>query len=78
MWCSLFVASSIAIDDGKFHRVKHARTLSEAEEMASRLLSALARRGVHGDVLAYCQTEFLQDNPFHAVLEATKSLADKL
>ena len=52
-------------------------TLSEAQQRASRLRSALERRGVHPDVLHYCSAEFLGDNPFHAVLEATKSVALK-
>ena len=53
-------------------------TLSEAQQRASRLRSALERRGVHPDVLHYCSAEFLGDNPFHAVLEATKSVAEKI
>jgi uncharacterized protein (TIGR02391 family) len=38
----------------------------------------LARRDVHPDVLAFCRAELLQQNYFHAVLEASKSVADKL
>jgi len=33
---------------------------------------------VHPDVLAFCRAELLQQNYFHAVLEASKSVADKL
>jgi uncharacterized protein (TIGR02391 family) len=32
----------------------------------------------HPDVLRFCRTELVADNYFHAVLEATKSIADKL
>lgn len=35
-------------------------------------------RGVHADVLRFCRAELVADNYFHAVLEATKSIADKL
>ncbi len=35
-------------------------------------------RGVHPDVLRFCRAELVPDNYFHAVLEATKSIADKL
>src|SRR4051812_12152627 len=35
-------------------------------------------RGVHPDVLRFCRAELVADNYFHAVLEATKSIADKL
>jgi uncharacterized protein (TIGR02391 family) len=34
--------------------------------------------GVHADVLRFCRAELVTDNYFHAVLEATKSIADKL
>ena len=33
---------------------------------------------MHRDVLRFCQAELVADNYFHAVLEATKSVADKL
>jgi uncharacterized protein (TIGR02391 family) len=33
---------------------------------------------VHPDILRFCREELLADNYFHAVLEATKSVADKL
>ena len=65
-------------EDGKFHPVSQARTLPEAEERANRLRAALQARGVHGDVLSYCRAELLQQNYFHAVLEATKSVASKI
>ena len=65
-------------DDGKFHRTKKASSLPEAQRRASRLRSALERRDVHADVLRYCSAEFLGNNPFHAVLEATKSVAEKI
>jgi len=33
---------------------------------------------VHPDVLRFCRAELLQQNYFHAVLEACKSVADKV
>jgi uncharacterized protein (TIGR02391 family) len=33
---------------------------------------------VHPDVLQFCRAELLQNNHFHAVLEATRSVSDKL
>jgi uncharacterized protein (TIGR02391 family) len=66
-------------EDGKLRlRAQPARTLTEAEEAAGRLRSELARRGVHPDVLNFCRPELLQENYFHAVFEATKSVADKI
>ena len=33
---------------------------------------------MHAEVLKFCRAELLEDNYFHAVLEATKSVADRL
>jgi uncharacterized protein (TIGR02391 family) len=66
-------------EDGKLRlRDQPARTITEAEEAAGRLRSELSRRGVHSDVLRFCRPELLQKNYFHAVFEATKSVADKI
>lgn len=65
-------------EDGKLRRCAAAQTISEAEERAGRLRAELSRRGVHPDVLAFCRAELLQNNYFHAVFEATKSVADKI
>jgi uncharacterized protein (TIGR02391 family) len=64
--------------DGKFYRCAPASTLGEAEERAHRLRAKLEQRNVEPEVLAFCRAELLQDNYFHAVLEATKSVAAKL
>jgi len=65
-------------EDGKLRGVVAARTLSEAEARASGLRKALVERQVHPDVLKFCRAELLVDNYFHAVFEATKSVAEKL
>jgi uncharacterized protein (TIGR02391 family) len=65
-------------EDGRFQRSTHAQTLSEAQQRAGRLQAALKNRNVHPDVLRFCRAEFLEENCFHAVLEATKSVADKI
>lgn len=65
-------------EDGKFRSVSPAATLSEAEARADRMTSALQARGVHPDVLRYCRAELVQKNAFHAVLEASKSVFDKV
>ena len=64
--------------DGRLRAVTAAKTLNEAQVRASSLRTALAQRKVHSDVLAFCRPELLQQNHFHAVLEATKSVAEKL
>jgi uncharacterized protein (TIGR02391 family) len=65
-------------EDGKLQPVTTAKTLDEAQERAGRLRSELARRRVHHDVLQFCNAELLQNNYFHAVFEATKSVAEKI
>lgn len=64
--------------DGGLRRAAPARTLDEARGRADRLRAELERRRVHADVLRFCTPELLQENYFHAVFEATKSVADKL
>lgn len=65
-------------DEGAIENCKKANTLSEAHERANILRKALLERKVHPDVLTYCRAELLVDNYFHAVFEATKSIAEKL
>lgn len=65
-------------EKGTFLIVKKAETISDAEERATHLLFKLKERSVHPDILKFCKSELLQDNYFHAVFEATKSVADKI
>ena len=65
-------------EDGELASVRRAKTLTEAEQRADALRASLKRRDVHPDVLKFCKAELLTDNFFHAVLEATKSVAEKM
>ena len=65
-------------EDGKVHFSQAVATLDQALQRANRLHAALKNRGVHQDVLRYCRAELLQNNYFHAVLEAVKSIAAKI
>jgi len=65
-------------EDGTLVQVERVHTLSEADQRAARLKSALIERRVHPDVLKFCRAELLQDNYFHAVFEAAKSVAQKI
>jgi uncharacterized protein (TIGR02391 family) len=65
-------------EDGKVGPARRAATLAEAQQRADDLRAELSRRSVHPDVLRFCRAELLQQNYFHAVLEASKSVADKL
>lgn len=63
---------------GQMTRKAKAATLSEARQRAMRLRSQLVDRGAHPRLLRYCVDEIEDDNYFHAVLEASKSLADEM
>lgn len=66
-------------ENGKVTKTAAVSTLGESQERAGRLRAALERRGqVHPDVMRACRAELLTENCFHAVLEATKSLAQKI
>jgi len=65
-------------EDGKFKAIAIANTLSEAQERAGKLYKQLLSRNAHSDILLFCRAELLQENYFHAVFEATKSIADKI
>ncbi|MQR00669.1 TIGR02391 family protein [Glaciimonas soli] len=64
--------------DGELKAVEKANTIQEAAHRADELRSDLVRRRVHPDILAFCKAELVADNYFHAVLEAVKSVADKI
>ncbi len=65
-------------DEGRLERSEQARTISHAEAAANRLRGKLIDRGVHQDVLRFCRAELVEGNYFHAVLEAAKSVSQKI
>ena len=74
----LMLSGYVVREDGKVTKTRIAVTLSEAQQRADALRGELRRRDVHPDVLAFCRSELLQQSYFHAVLEAAKSVADKI
>ena len=71
--------AGLAVDaSGTLASVGQARTLSEAQRRAQELRADLSTRGVHPEVMRFCREELLADDYFHAVMEAMKSVADKL
>lgn len=75
----VLVFSSLKLcDDGKIRQTLKANTINEAKSRASEIHKILFDRNIHPDVLKFCKEEIIQDNYFHAVLEATKSLSDKI
>jgi uncharacterized protein (TIGR02391 family) len=75
---ALLFAGLAVRESGELAKADPVRTLNDARRRAQDLRADLTRRGVHADVLKFCQEELLADDYFHAVLEAVKSVADKL
>lgn len=65
-------------EDGQFRRVSAANTISEAKQRADGMASRLCGRDIHPEILRYCQQELMQENYFHAVFEAAKSIAQRV
>ncbi|SIM26583.1 Protein of uncharacterised function (Hypoth_ymh) [Mycobacteroides abscessus subsp. abscessus] len=65
-------------DAGKVAKGATAQTLDEASRVATSIRDELRRRNTHPDVLRYCSVEVLKKDHFHACLEATKSVFDRL
>jgi uncharacterized protein (TIGR02391 family) len=64
--------------EGNFYKVSEVKTIKEAQERAKIILNKLKDRNIHPEVLKFCNAELMQDNYFHAVFEATKSLAQRI
>ena len=64
--------------DGRIRRRTPATTVPEAERRADLMRAKLRDRRMHPEVLKYCRAELMQQNYFHAVLEATKGLAQRI
>jgi uncharacterized protein (TIGR02391 family) len=64
--------------DGQFRQREVAKTLDEAEQRVKTIKAKFQGRRIHPEVLKYCRTELMQDNYFHAVLEAAKGLAQRI
>ncbi len=64
--------------EGNFCRVSAARTISEAEKRVKILAGKLQGRKIHSETIKFCKAELMQDNYFHAIFEASKSLAQRI
>ena len=64
--------------DGSTRRHQTSTTIAEAERRAETLRTRLDGRRIHPQVMKYCKAELMQDNYFHAVLEASKGLAQRI
>jgi len=76
---ALAFAGLMLAETGKVaRRSEVATTLDEARARSRRLRRRLLDRGVHPRILAACASEIADENYFHTVLEAAKSLAAEI
>lgn len=75
---ALLLAGIQCTEEGNLEKAEAATTLSQAENRARSMRAGLERRNVHPEVLKFCAAEWLVDDYFHAVLEAVKSVMDRL
>jgi len=64
-------------ENGKVIRTPVETTIKGARSRANALRIALEDRGAHSEILKYCRAELLDENYFHAVLEAIKGVAER-
>lgn len=64
-------------EDGKVSRTTKETTLKGARQRAGALRAQLEDRGAHEEVFNYCRAELVDENYFHAVLEAVKGIAER-
>jgi hypothetical protein len=65
-------------EDGKVIRTSAETTLKGARARARALRSTLEDRSAHPEVFKYCKADFLDENYFHAVLEAIKGIGERI
>lgn len=63
---------------GEVKKVHKARTISEAKERSLKIKQKVHGIGIHAEIIPYCEEEWLKENYFHAILEITKSVAERL
>ena len=63
---------------GEAKTVDKAKTISEAKRRSMKIKERVHGIGIHYEILPYCESEWLNENYFHAILEITKSVAQRL
>jgi len=63
---------------GVFNPVLVSRTVSEAEQRVNRFKSKLEYRNIYPKIYEYCNSELINENYFHSVFEAVKSIAEEI
>lgn len=66
------------LPDATFKEIKPATTISDVKIKTDNLKKELESRQTHLQIFNYCKEELLQNNYFHAVLEANKGLFQRI
>lgn len=72
-----FVGYELA-ESGKFREITVASTISDVQIKANNLKKEIEQRKGHSEIIKYCKAELLENNYFHAVLEANKGLFQRI
>lgn len=64
--------------DGQYREIDVAKTIEDVQIRVDNLKLKLDIRVAHKEIFKYCKTELLQNNYFHAVLEANKGLFQRI
>ena len=63
---------------GQICFVTKATTISEAKERSLKIKQKIRGYNTHEEIVRFCEEEYLNANYFHAILEITKCIAEKL
>lgn len=74
----LLTAGLEILHDGTLQFTSIASTIDEVKRRTQNLETLLWQWHVHECILKYCKEELLQENYFHSVFEAAKSLSDRV
>jgi len=64
--------------NGTISLVTKATTIPEAKERSQKIKQKIRGYNTHEEIVRFCEEEWLKENYFHAILEITKCIADKL
>jgi uncharacterized protein (TIGR02391 family) len=65
-------------NDNNILRTSIVTNISDAQKRSNELKQILSQRQIHPEVIKFCKPELLDKNYFHAVLEANKSVFEKI
>lgn len=65
-------------DSGKIEKTQVANSFKDAQERLKSLNSKLKDLKIHPEVLKFCNKELINENYFHAILEASKSVVERV